>query len=293
MAAKSARSNHGDAGVPVGVALARLRRRVGITGQELGRRAGMSQAKVSKIETGAVHPTSEDVELLARHLGASPTEIDRLAHQAEASRDAMMDWRAAHDDPLTWQREIAQLEAAAHELRVFQPAVISGLLQTSEYARSILATMRAAWTDPAAKSTPGIAETVSARVQRQQILDDPTKRFHFVFPETLLHNLLASAEDMPGQLRRLSEVAQQANVSLSIVPETERWPYPPFHNFSLLDDKHVIIDLYNTTVITRGHSDLRLYRQVFDAMESRATRDVEPILEKYRHYYLRLAAQQP
>jgi hypothetical protein len=54
----------------------------------------------------------------------------------------------------------------------------------------------------------------------------------------------------------------------------------------------VIIDLYNTVVVTHGESDIRLYRHVFDALESRATRDIEPIIEKYRQRYLRLAAEQ-
>ena len=50
-------------------------------------------------------------------------------------------------------------------------------------------------------------------------------------------------------------------------------------------------DLYNTIVVARGPEDLRPYRQVFDAMESHATRDIEPILETYRQHYLSLAAQ--
>jgi transcriptional regulator with XRE-family HTH domain len=291
VAASQRGSPQGDDDVPVGVALARLRRRTGITGQELGRRTGMSQAKVSKIETGAINPSPGDVERLARELGAPSLDVDRLARQAEQYRDSMMDWRVGRNDPATWQREIAQLEADARELRIFQPAVISGLLQTSEYARAVLATVQEAWTDSAGRPSGGVAEAVSARVQRQEILDDHTKQFHFVVPETLLRNLLSKPEDMPGQLRRLLDVSQQGNVTLSMIPENERWPYPPFHGFSLLDDRHVIIDLYNTVVVTHGQSDIRLYRHVFEALEGRATRAIEPILEKYRRQYLKLAAE--
>jgi transcriptional regulator with XRE-family HTH domain len=253
----------------------------------------MSQAKISKIETSRVNPSAEDVERLARELGASPSEIDRLARHAGEFRDRMMDWRVGQrDDPTAWQREIAQLEADAHEFRVFEPAVISGLLQTSEYARAVLASVQEVWGDWASRPPGGVAEAVSARVQRQAILDDPGRRFHFVVSETLLQNLLSSPEDMPGQLRRLIEVAQQDNVTLSLVREGTRWPYPPYHGFVLLDDRHVIIDLYNTVVVTHGQSDIRLYRQVFDALESQATREIEPIIEKYRRRYLRLAAEQ-
>jgi hypothetical protein len=97
---------------------------------------------------------------------------------------------------------------------------------------------------------------------------------------------------MLGQLRRLREVAHQDNVKISMIPQDVRWPYPPFHGFSLLDNRAVIIDLFNTIVVTRGQSDVRLYRQVFDALEGSATRDIEPILDRYRRKYLELATKQ-
>jgi transcriptional regulator with XRE-family HTH domain len=279
-----------DVAVPVGVALARLRRHAGLTGLQLGRQIGMSQAKVSKIETGAVNPTPEDVERLATALGAEPAEVERLTQQAEHERDRVMDWRFGRNDPTTWQREIADLEVGAHEIRVFQPAVISGLLQTSEFARSVLATVQEAWTESASRAS-GVNEAVTARVGRQQILDDPDKQFHFVIPETLLHNLLVGPEEMLGQLQRLRDVARQDNVSMRMIPQDTRWPYPPYHGFSLLDNRYVIIDLFNTIVVTRGQSDIRLYRQVFDALEGSATRDIGPILDRYRRQYLRVATE--
>jgi transcriptional regulator with XRE-family HTH domain len=252
----------------------------------------MSQAKISKIETGTANPSAEDVERLARELDASPSEIDRLARRAGEFRDRITDWRIGRRDPTTWQHEIAQLEADAHEFRSFQPAVLAGVLQTSEYARAVFASVQEVWVDWAPRPLAGLAEAVSARVQRQAILDDPGKRFHFIMSETLLRNLLGRPEDMPSQLLRLIEVGQQENVTLSLLPEDKRWPYPPYHGFSLLDDRYVIIDLYNTIVVTRGQSDIRLYRQVFDALETQSTREIEPIIEKYRRRYLRLAAEQ-
>jgi transcriptional regulator with XRE-family HTH domain len=292
MAATRKSSPHGSADLTVGLALKRLRLRVGITGQELGHRAGMSQAKISKIETGRILPSPEDVERLARHLGASASEIDRLTVQAGQNRDRMMDWRFGRNDAATWQREIALMESAAQEIRSFQPAVITGLLQTGEYAKAVLTTVQETWSESVLGPPAALAEAVSARVNRQKILEDQSKTFHFVIPEPLLRNLVGEPEDMFVQLRRLSEVARQDNVSLLVIPEVEHRPYPPYHGFLLLDDQHVIIDLYNTVVVTRGRSDIRLYRHVFDALESRATPDIVPILEKYRREYLRLATEQ-
>jgi hypothetical protein len=128
-------------------------------------------------------------------------------------------------------------------------------------------------------------------VLRQEALDDPNKEFHFVVPETLLRNILVVPDQMPTQLARLGEVAGRPNVHFGIIRMDVHWPYPPYHGFSLLDDKHVVIDLYNTIVVTQGKSDITLYRQVFDALEAAATQDIEPILEEYRGMYLTRAQE--
>jgi transcriptional regulator with XRE-family HTH domain len=277
--------DNGD--LPVGAALARLRRNAGVTGQRLAQRLRMSQAKISKIETGVTSPSPQDVERIARELGAPASEVRRLREQAEHSRDQMVDWRAGQRDPTRWQREIANLESEARDLRVFSPAVISGLLQTSEFARSVLTSVQEVWHTPSS----GIGEAVTARVQRQEVLDDPSKRFHFLMPEAVLHNLLARAEDMPAQLTRLLDASRQANITISFIPQESRLAYPPYHGFSLLDDRLVIIDLYNTVVVTRGRADIRLYQHVFDALAAQATQDVEPILDRYRRLYLKMAQE--
>jgi hypothetical protein len=160
-------------------------------------------------------------------------------------------------------------------------------LQTSEYARAVLTTVQQVWSD----ARPSIGEAVTARVHRQEILEDSSKRFHFVMPETLLRNLIARAEDMPAQIARIMEIASQDNVSIAFIPEQMRWSFPPYHGFELLDDKHVIIDLFNTVVVSPGSTDIRSYRQVFDALAAQASYDIEPILEKYRRMYLRLAQE--
>jgi hypothetical protein len=245
----------------------------------------MSQAKISKIETGVTSPSPQDVERIARELRAPKAEIQRLREQAEHSRDQIVDTRTGQRDPTGWQKEIANLEGEAHELRIFSPAVISGLLQTSEFARSVLTSVQEVWHTPSS----GIGEAVTARVQRQEIIDDPAKQFHFLMPETAFRNMLARAEDMPAQLTRLLDTSERDNVTISLIPEESRLAYPPYHGFELLDERLVIIDLYNTVVMTRGRADIRLYRQVFDTWAGQATQDVNPVLDKYRRMYLAMA----
>jgi hypothetical protein len=60
----------------------------------------------------------------------------------------------------------------------------------------------------------------------------------------------------------------------------------PYHGFELLDDWCVLVDLINTTLVSRGRADIRLYAEVFDALLEQSTTDIDAILDRYFTYYL-------
>jgi transcriptional regulator with XRE-family HTH domain len=276
--------------IPVGAALAELRRAAGITGRELGRRAGMSQAKVSKIETGAMPADPRDVTRLAEALGAPADAVRDLVQRAERAHNQMADWRLRPLRLPDMQSGYAGLEAASRVTRSFSPTVMPGLVQTSEYARAILTLVQPQWTEGGNAGSPEpVARAVSDRVMRQAVLADLHRQFHFLMSETVLQNQVCRPEDMPAQLARLREVASQKNVSLRIITTDTRWATPPFHGFEIFDDRGVAVELFNTVLTSRGRSDLRIYRQIFAALEEQATDDIDPILDRYIDRYLDLA----
>jgi transcriptional regulator with XRE-family HTH domain len=66
-------------------ALLRLRRATGLSGERLARRCGMSQSKVSRIETGRLLPSVVDVEQMLSGLGVDEParqELPALARMA-------------------------------------------------------------------------------------------------------------------------------------------------------------------------------------------------------------------
>ena len=67
-----------DPAEPTGAAIARLRHQARLTGQQLGRLVTMSQAKISRIETGQTTASPDDIGRLARALGAPHDVISRL-----------------------------------------------------------------------------------------------------------------------------------------------------------------------------------------------------------------------
>jgi hypothetical protein len=140
-----------------------------------------------------------------------------------------------------------------------------------------------------AVSVAAVPEAVSARVRRQVILGDPNKNFHFVMLEAVLSNRLGSPRDMPAQIERLRELALQDNVTMRIIPADTKLTMAPYHGFELLDERVVIVDLFNTSLRTSGRLDIALYREVFDRLDDNATSDINPILDKYLDLYLDLS----
>ncbi|XVV10307.1 helix-turn-helix domain-containing protein [Actinoplanes sp. CA-131856] len=266
---------------PIGVQLAQMRHAQRVTGRDLGRRIGMSQSKLSKIETGAMWPSGAEVRRFAEALGAEPDEIERLVSTAERLPAGAV----SADRVVGWQRDVGALEAASTEYRTFQPGAIPGLLQTDEYARAVLGLV----TDLADGDTQ---KAIVTRLSRQIILGDQQRRFHFVLPETTLMTRLMPADGMLAQLFRLREVNRRDNVKLQVADMDIRWPYPPVHGFTILDDSRVVIDLIDDVRILSEPAAVRRYRRVFDLLASAATSDVEEILDRCRLIYLRRAQEQ-
>src|SRR5918997_106385 len=159
--------------------LRELRRATRLSGEELAARAGWTQSKVSKIETGRTVPQLADVRAWADAVEALPdvrAELDRLAEAALTGTTA---WHKALSRGRGHrQSRIGQLEAAASCLRVYQPLVIPGLLQVPGYMRALFS-----FGEPLGPDD--VAEAVKARMDRQTILFDERKRLVFLIGETI------------------------------------------------------------------------------------------------------------
>ncbi|GIM96233.1 helix-turn-helix domain-containing protein [Paractinoplanes toevensis] len=280
-----------DSSEPPGVAIARMRREAHLTGQQLGQMVKMSQAKISRIETGQTSASPDDVARLARALGVSRETTDRLIAQAERAQNRMTDWRQATGAVGGIQSEVARIEAKTREFRIFQPSAIVGLAQTSEYARAVLSSIDVVYGRKERQGrVTSVAEAVSARVRRQEVLMEPDRQFHFTMGESALSSRVAEPIHMLAQIERLRQVAEQDNTSLRIIAADAHLPFPLIHGFELLDDSHVVIDAFNTAMMSRGREDIASYRRIFDTLEEIATAEVRPLLDKYRREYRNLAS---
>ncbi|MFC3741075.1 helix-turn-helix domain-containing protein [Paractinoplanes deccanensis] len=264
--------------------LARMRRARELTGAMLAAQVGMSQPKISRIERGQGAADPEDVAVIARALGATESEAQALKERAERAHNRVTDWRPTATNLAGRQGTLAGWELAATEIRDFQPALITGLLQSDRYARAALSGFQRS-PQPQNRDA-ALHSAVLARLGRQQALADGGKTFHFVFTESVLRNRICSPIDMLGQIEKLREVGEQPNVRIAIIPDDAEVELPALHGFVLYDDDLVVIDLFNTGLTTRGRTDVAEYREVFDAFARHATADVAEMLDRYHGYYL-------
>jgi transcriptional regulator with XRE-family HTH domain len=179
----------------------RARRAAGWTLAEFGQRIGYDPGQISRIENGKRPPT----ELFAQMCDqAFPERGGWFGEFYAESRT----WIATPP----WFRNWIEHEQHAATLRIWQPGVLSGLLQTEDYARAILAVEPGATDDE-------VSARLTARLARQAILtrDDPPQAW-FLVDEAALRRCVGSAEAMATQVTHLAGVARLPNVTVQVVP---------------------------------------------------------------------------
>jgi len=245
-------------------ALLRLRRASGLSGERLARRCGMSQSKVSRIETGRLLPSVVDVEQMLTGLGVDESTRHELLALARVANTEYQDVRLSVRRGLHHrQRELAALEQNAADVRHFLPALITGLLQTPEY-------MRAAITPPIEPAGGDIGKAVAVKLERQAVLHDPSKRFSFLLTESALRWQLCPPPVMALQLDRLISLSRLATVRVGVLPLDRPVPDGGYHTFVTYDRRLVTVELFTGQLVLRDPKDVDHYRALFDFFAERA-----------------------
>jgi hypothetical protein len=106
------------------------------------------------------------------------------------------------------------LEQGAAQLRVYDAQLISGLLQTEEYTAAIVRRGIAELTEQQ------IASRIEVRTARKAVLTrepDPL-RLWVVLDEAVLRRVVGSRQVMRNQLTHLADAAEQAKITLQVLP---------------------------------------------------------------------------
>lgn len=219
--------------------LTHMRAAAGLSGNALAKRMGIVQSRVWKIEHGDLLPAEEDIRAWARETGHEQEAEGLMQALAEARGEQAFSAVIRRRGPAAYQDQVRAVEDQYVRVGEFAVAVIPGLLQTADYARELLsvpAGARAWGADDAA-----LEATVNARLRRQEILHDPSKRVQIVLGEAALRTLVVSAPVLAVQLGKLLSVLRLPSVELGVIGFGQRMPVYPL-GFRLYGDAMAVTE---------------------------------------------------
>ncbi|MGH3831497.1 MAG: helix-turn-helix domain-containing protein [Pseudonocardiaceae bacterium] len=169
-----------------------------------------SRSKLQRVETRAYAPQPAEVEHLAAVYDVPATETAVLVRMAREARQK--GWWQASALPKPPQTMVG-LEQAATTVREFALALVPGLLQTSDYARTLMTTI-----EPTT-SIEVLENLIAARMIRQHVLTgtDPLV-YQVTLSEAVLHCPVGGSRVMRGQLENLLELSGRPNISIQVLP---------------------------------------------------------------------------
>ncbi|GAA4094704.1 MULTISPECIES: helix-turn-helix transcriptional regulator [Streptomyces] len=195
----------------LGQELRRLRELKGMTAEEVAERLLVSQSKISRLENGRRSISQRDVRDLC---GVYEVEdhriVDSLMQMAKDSRQQGW-WHAFGDIPYS---VYIGLETDAASLRVYDPQVVPGLLQTRQYAEALIAGAL-----PETAPTD-VEKRVNVRLRRQERVkatENPL-RLWVVIDEAALRRRVGDKQLMIDQLEFLIDQSQLPHVTVQVLP---------------------------------------------------------------------------
>jgi len=180
---------------------------------------GWSTSKLSRYELGSGLKPSEVASLLDHYQVTRVLREHLLGLAQAASRKGW--WEEYSDFSSAEYREFIGLEAEASSIAVWHVDVVTGLLQTERYARSLLTEYSRV--EPIA---PAIIERrVELRMRRKQVLGkEPPLELLVVLDESVLKRQYGDKSVMYEQLQSLAAEADRPNIILRVLPL--RAPHP-------------------------------------------------------------------
>ncbi|MEC3981605.1 helix-turn-helix domain-containing protein [Amycolatopsis sp. H20-H5] len=250
----------------LGKRLRELRVAAKLSGKELAESLSWVGSKISKIENGKQSPTDDDIKDWTRATSSEDQTASLLAalHNLELQH---AEWqRVLKAGMKSHQLTLSQLDERTKFYRGFENTVIPGLTQTPEYARARFAQVVMVHRVP-----NDINEAVKVRMQRQEMLYRPDKRFHFVITEAALRYRLVSPDIMIGQLDRLMAMTSMRNVKLGIIDFKTQYVTDPRHGFWVYDDHRVQFESYSAEINLRQPQEIELYTGIFEHLAAVAS----------------------
>ncbi|MGA8117851.1 MAG: helix-turn-helix transcriptional regulator [Actinocatenispora sp.] len=234
-----------------------------LTQDELAQQVYCSSGLVSMIETGKRSP-NRDFTIRCDDVLSTGGALMRL--WPLLTREAYP----------SWFRPFVEMEAAATVIHEFEVQAVPGLLQTEDYARTVI---QASWPPNDPKETE---RQLAARLERQEILKRRTPPLLWVvLDEGVLRRPVGGPDVMRAQLTHLVEMASHQHIRLQVLPFAQGVHAAMNGAFTVLDlNKHesaVYIEGPGSGQLVVKFEAVTQLRLRFDALRALASSPEESI----------------
>ncbi|CAM5584980.1 helix-turn-helix domain-containing protein [Streptomyces abikoensis] len=256
----------------LGAELRALREGLGHTADEMARRLGWHQTKVSRIENGRSGVRVQELKSLLDLYGVSDPEArEGLISLAQESKTRM--WWTPYSDVITHRyASYIALETEASAKRSFETTLIPGLLQTPDYTRAVIKAL-------APETKPDAVDAlVSVRLARQGATlrrASPISLWAIV-DEAALRRTTGGSQVMIRQLHHLLEASEEPNITLQVLPFSAGGHLGMLGAFAILhfplrsDLDMVYTESYVTSMQFERRADFATYSRMFDTLSTSA-----------------------
>ncbi|MEU0213625.1 helix-turn-helix transcriptional regulator [Streptomyces sp. NPDC006265] len=254
----------------LGTALREAREKAGVSPEQAAKAIHGDRPKISRIETGRHRVSRLELETLMDLYKITDPKVRSwlVALSAEGQRRS---WWRTHGDRLEQDfKELLSLEEDAERIVALQPQVLPGLVQTKEYAASVISS-----NDPTLDHEQ-VDFYANIRIRRQEVFErDTFLDYLCIVTEGVLRQRVGGAGVMRGQLRHLLEIGTKPNVEIRVIPFSEQgytgtssgaftlYSYP-----NELDLDVVQVEYLDGTLYLEEEKTIRRYRDSLDLLRS-------------------------
>jgi len=240
----------------IGSAIHNLRREHGMTGEALAQKVGISQSRISRIETGALtNPKSDEIKKILNILEA-PQSIQQQIMGALGMREALQVRRIKGS--YTFEGALAELRRT-NTLRVFTINLFPALLQTVNYQQAFLAH----WDFP----DSDLRTAMHTTQKRQDMLWDKRIRFHFIMHEMALYTTVGRNASQIEQLDRIDRFIGARNIKIGVVA-LESGSFPAdLTAFAIYDERLLSKATAGVDILIRDRDDIAEHLKIFASLD--------------------------
>jgi transcriptional regulator with XRE-family HTH domain len=255
----------------LGLKLEKVRKGAGFTRESVGVTGIVSEVTLWRIEKGRTPVRPGVVWELGQLYKVSQEVSDALVRLAHGTRGTGWLEEYGSDAVPDWLGLYAGLEAGADSIDLYEPELVHGLFQTSDYARAIINTIDGLTDDV-------VKRRLAFRMERQRlVLDRPQPaRLQIVLGMSALSLIVGSRDVMRAQIEHLIKLDERNSIDIGVLP-WDSGPHPwmrgPFAtlDFDDEDDPSLVhIETHAGAHIMELPSELEEYRKIFRTLQSRA-----------------------